>query len=151
MPRWAKLLIGLAAALVAGWLYYGPYGGGARFIDALQQRAELRLSLPEVRGVGVTARMQREPLARLVTLSGPADPYQRDGMGSYPGINDRMRTIPGMGGIAWQGEEGDWVLPLLAEILLLAAAAWLIGLGIGWLLFGRRRRQSFLGDEEFET
>ncbi|HYG30360.1 MAG TPA: hypothetical protein VD887_09110 [Allosphingosinicella sp.] len=151
MPRWAKLLIGLAAALVAGWLYYGPYGGGARFIDALQQRAELRLSLPEVRGVGVTARMQREPLARLVTLSGPADPYQREGMGSYPGINDRMRTIPGMGGIAWQGEEGDWVLPLLAEILLLAAAAWLTGLGIGWLLFGRRRRQSFLGDEEFET
>ncbi|HEY0132364.1 MAG TPA: hypothetical protein VGB57_13270, partial [Allosphingosinicella sp.] len=77
--------------------------------------------------------------------------YQKEGMGSYPGINDRMRTIPGMAGIRWQGEQGDRVLPLLAEILLLAAAAWLIGLGIGWLLFGRKKRQSFLGDEEFET
>lgn len=40
-------------------------------------------------------------------------------------------------------------MPLLAETLLLVAAAFLIGLGIGWLLFGRRRRESFLGDEEF--
>ncbi|MEA3016616.1 MAG: hypothetical protein QOI38_1338 [Sphingomonadales bacterium] len=150
MPRWAKLLIGLAAALLAGWLYYGPHGGGARFVDALQQRADLRLSVPDVRGVGVTARMQREPLARLAILSGRADTYQREGMGSFPGINERIRTIPGMGGIRWQGEQGDRVLPLIAETLLLAAAAWLIGLGIGWLLFGRRKRQSFLGDEEFE-
>lgn len=151
MPRWAKLLLGLAAALLAGWLYYGPYGGGERFVDALQQRADLRLSIPEVRGVGVTARMQRDPLARLAILAGRADAYQREGLGSYPGINDRMRTIPGMGGIRWQGEEADFVLPLLAESLLLAAVAWLIGLGIGWLLFGRKKRQSFLGDEEFET
>lgn len=35
-------------------------------------------------------------------------------------------------------------MPLLAETLILAALAWLIGVGIGWLLFGRRRRSSFL-------
>ena len=39
-------------------------------------------------------------------------------------------------------------MPLLAEILLLCAAAYFIGLGIGRLLFGRKKRQSFLGDEE---
>ena len=148
MPRLGKILIGLAAALLAGWLYHGPHGGGERFVDALQQRANLRLSVPEVRGVGVTARMQREPLARVAILSGRADSYQREGMGSYPGINDRIRTIPGMAGIRWQGEPGDRALPLLAETLLLAAAAYLAGLGLGWLLFGRRRRQGFLGDEE---
>jgi hypothetical protein len=142
---------GLALALLAAWLHHGPYRGGERFIDALQQRAELRLSLPEVRGVGVTARMQRDPLARTAILTGNADRYQREGMGSYPGINDRIRTIPGVGAIRWEGEEGGGTLPLLAEVLLLAAAAWLIGLGVGWLLFGRRKRQSFLGDEEFET
>jgi hypothetical protein len=35
-------------------------------------------------------------------------------------------------------------MPLLAETLILVALAWLVGLGIGWLLFGRRRRSSFL-------
>lgn len=35
-------------------------------------------------------------------------------------------------------------MPLLAETLILVALAWLIGLGLGWLLFGRRRRSSFL-------
>jgi hypothetical protein len=35
-------------------------------------------------------------------------------------------------------------MPLIAETLLLCALAWLIGLGIGRLLFGRRRRDGFL-------
>ena len=34
-------------------------------------------------------------------------------------------------------------MPLLAETLLLAAAAYLVGLGLGWLLF-RPKRQGFL-------
>ena len=151
MPRWTRLLIGLAVALFAAWLHHGPYGGGERFVGALEARAKLRLSLPEVRGVGVTVRMQREPLARVAILSGRADSYQKEGLGSYPGINDRIRTIPGMAGFRWEGEEGGGAIPLLVETFLLAAAAWLIGLGVGWLLFGRKRRQSFLGDEEFET
>ncbi|HYJ29788.1 MAG TPA: hypothetical protein VEW25_05550 [Allosphingosinicella sp.] len=40
-------------------------------------------------------------------------------------------------------------MPLLAETLLLCAAAWLVGLAVGWLLFGRKKRESFLGDEAF--
>lgn len=35
-------------------------------------------------------------------------------------------------------------MPLLAETLILVAAAYLAGIGAGWLLFGRRRRTSFL-------
>jgi len=37
------------------------------------------------------------------------------------------------------------MMPLIVETLLLAAVAYAIGLGIGWLLFGRKKRQGFLG------
>lgn len=104
MPRWIRLPIGLAAALFAGWLHHGPYGGGERFITALEQRAQMRLRFAELPGVSV--RMQREPLARIAILSGTADQFQREGMGSYPGIDDRIATIPGIARIRWDEEEG---------------------------------------------
>jgi hypothetical protein len=100
MPRWIRMPIGLAAALLAGWLHHGPYGGGQRFVEALEQRAQMRLRFAELPGVSV--RMQREPLARIAILSGTADEFQREGMGSYPGINDRIATIPGMAEIRWE-------------------------------------------------
>lgn len=37
-------------------------------------------------------------------------------------------------------------MPLIVETLLLIALAYLIGVGIGWLLFGRAKKTSFLGD-----
>lgn len=37
-------------------------------------------------------------------------------------------------------------MPLIAEILFLVTVAYLIGLALGWLLFGRRPRRSFLDD-----
>lgn len=37
-------------------------------------------------------------------------------------------------------------MPLLVETLLLTTAAYLAGVGIGWLLFGRPKKNSFLGD-----
>jgi ABC-type antimicrobial peptide transport system permease subunit len=37
-------------------------------------------------------------------------------------------------------------MPLLAETLILTFLAYLIGIGLGWLLFGRARKTSFLGD-----
>jgi hypothetical protein len=38
------------------------------------------------------------------------------------------------------------MMPLLAETLILVAFAYLLGIGLGWLLFGRRRRTSFLDE-----
>ena len=35
-------------------------------------------------------------------------------------------------------------MPLLIETLLLTIAAYLIGLGLAWLLFGRPKRDSYL-------
>jgi len=37
-------------------------------------------------------------------------------------------------------------MPLLAETLILVLIAYLIGVGIGFLLFGRRERKNFVGD-----
>jgi hypothetical protein len=38
------------------------------------------------------------------------------------------------------------MMPLLAETLILLAGAYLVGLALGRLLFGRRRRTSFLDE-----
>jgi hypothetical protein len=35
------------------------------------------------------------------------------------------------------------VIPLLLETLTLAAFAYLVGLGLGWFLWGRRRSEGF--------
>ena len=99
MPRWLKFLLGLTAALAAGWVHHGPLGGGERFIDSLEARAKLRLKVVDLPGVDV--RMQRDPLARVAILSGEANDLQREGMGSYPGINERIATIPGIARIRW--------------------------------------------------
>ena len=99
MPKALKFLIGLAAALAAGWISHGPLGRGEQFID--QVEADLQLVMGVVNLPGVSGRMQREPLARTAILSGPADQFQREGMGSLPGINGRVMLIPGMARFEW--------------------------------------------------
>ncbi|HEY0011452.1 MAG TPA: hypothetical protein VGB79_01215 [Allosphingosinicella sp.] len=141
MRPWLKILVGLAVALLAGWLHHGPYGGGERFVKALDARAQLRLKAAPVPGVAAT--MQRDPLARVVQLSGQADSFQKNGLQDYPGINQRMESIPGVSGIRWNGENKR-VMPLLLETLLLCALAFAIGLGLGRYLFTRRKRTSYL-------
>jgi hypothetical protein len=37
-------------------------------------------------------------------------------------------------------------MPLLAETMILVALAYLVGIGIGRLVFGRPKKNSFLGD-----
>ena len=145
MPRWGKILIGLAAALFAGWLSHGPLGGGARFLNAVEAQAKIRVDYAEVPGVAV--RMQRDPMARIAILSGPANDFQKEGLRrngrlAYPGLNERVRTVPGVAAIRW--ESRGRAFPLVAETLLLSAAAFLVGLGAGRILFGRRPRRSYL-------
>jgi hypothetical protein len=141
MKGWTKIAIGLAVALLAGWLHHGPYGGGNRLLNALEARAQVRLQAAQLPGVSVA--MQRGPLARVVHLRGEANDFQKNGLNDFAGINQRMETIPGVSGIRWNGEAGRSV-PLILETLLLCAVAFGIGLGAGRLLFTRRRRTSFL-------
>ena len=37
-------------------------------------------------------------------------------------------------------------MPLIAETLILTAISYSIGVGIGWLFFGRAKKTSYLGD-----
>ncbi len=99
MPKVLKFLIGLAAALAAGWISHGPLGRGAALVDRLD--ADLQAVIASFKLPGIVGRMQREPLARTAILSGPADQFQREGMGSLPGIDERVLAIPGMARIEW--------------------------------------------------
>jgi hypothetical protein len=94
-----KFLIGLVAVLLMGWLWHGPLGNGERLLSRLEAQARAEIDASEVPGVEV--RLPRDPMARVATLSGPANDFQREGMGQYPGINDRIRAIEGIERIEW--------------------------------------------------
>ncbi|HEX6375610.1 MAG TPA: hypothetical protein VFZ91_07800 [Allosphingosinicella sp.] len=141
MPKAVKLLIGLALALAAGWISHGPLGRGQALVDGLEARARAGVAKADLPGIAV--RLGRDPLSRHATLSGPANDLQREGLGSQMGVSDYVRAVEGIGTVRWADEPAPRILPLLAETLLLAALAYLIGLGLGWLLWGRRRRDGF--------
>ncbi len=94
-----KFLIGLVAVLLMGWVYHGPLGNGEALIARLEAQARAAVIESEVAGVDV--RLGRDPLSRVATLSGPANDYQREGMGQFPGLNDRVRAIEGISGVRW--------------------------------------------------
>ena len=99
MPKLPKFLIGLTAALAAGWLSHGPLGRGDAF--AGQVDAAMQAVIAETNVRGITARLQRDPLSRTATLSGPADCFQRQGLGSLPGIDGRVLSVAGVARVEW--------------------------------------------------
>lgn len=99
MPRIAKLLIGLVAALAAGWVSHGPLRQGEAFVDRLQAEGEAVIREADLPRVAV--RFPRDPLARQAILSGDANDFQREGQGLFPGLNDRIRDVPGVSGLRW--------------------------------------------------
>ena len=97
-----KALIGLGAALLAGWFAHGPLGRGEAFIDTLQASAESEIRQAELPGVQV--RFARAPLSREAILSGRANDFQKEGQGQFPGINDRILAVAGVSGLRWEGQ-----------------------------------------------
>jgi hypothetical protein len=144
MSRTVKFLIGLAAALLTGWLYHGPLGHGQALVDGLEGQARAAVERTEVPGISVS--LGHDPLSRTATLSGPADTFQRQGQGEMPGLTEIVADIPGIAGVQWADEApaGRMTMPLLVETLLSILIAYLIGLAGGWLLFGRPRREHYL-------
>jgi len=160
MSRWLKLCIGLAAALLAAWLSYGPLGRGEAYVNALEQRAGAIIAVAELPGVQL--KMVRTPLSRVAILCGPTNDLQRDGQRSLPGLTGRAYLASGISDVRWQrppqtprgrtpacipnapAADESGIVPLLAEWLGLAALVWLIGLGLGWVFFRPRKREGYL-------
>jgi hypothetical protein len=138
----AKLMTGLAAVLVLGWLNHGPLGKGVQFVDRLEVDSKAVIVSTDIEGVEI--RMDRDPLKRAATLSGNADDFQRYGMRGQKGLTQLIGDVPGMGTVRWADEpDHGFALPLLVETLLLNALAYAIGVGAAWLLWGRKPREKF--------
>ena len=96
-----KFLIGLAVALLAGWIGHGPLGQGEAFIDRLDAQSKAVVKQWEV---PVQVRFERDPLRREAIISGHADRFQREGLPNFPGIKGRVAMVPGVSGVRWEGE-----------------------------------------------
>jgi hypothetical protein len=147
MPALVKFFVGLAAVILMAWISHGPLGSGERLINRLEGEANAAVAKTELPGVQV--RLSRDPLARDATLSGPADEFQREGQGSLPGLNDMVREVEGISNIRWATPpavpgNSARIMPLLLETILLVIPPYLAGLLLGWLFFGRRRRETYL-------
>ena len=101
MSRPVKFLVGLAAALLSGWIGHGPLGQGEAFVDGLDAQAK---AVVEQWEVPVQVRFDSDPLRREAILSGHADRFQREGLGNFPGINGRVAMVPGVSGVRWEGQ-----------------------------------------------
>ena len=93
MNRRVLVLIGLAATLGFSALWHGPLGAGDRLAQRVERDARLRLDRDEM--YQVQARIQREPLARRLILSGPADDFQRGE------LVRRLDETPGVLEVRW--------------------------------------------------
>lgn len=143
MSRTVKFLIGLAAVMLMGWIYHGPLGHGEALIDRMESEARAAVAATEVPGIDV--RFNHAPLMRVATLSGPADQFQRAGQGELKGLDDIVGEIDGVAGVQWTDEAARVRrLPLLAETLILLGLGYLIGVGLGWLFFGRPKKTGYL-------
>src|SRR5688500_5934534 len=125
-----------------GVLWHGPLGNGATTIDALEGQA--RAAVAETELGGIQAATPRAPLARGATLTGERNDLHREGMGSAQGVSDYVRDVDGIARVRWADEPAAGGIPLLAEMLMLLALAFLIGIGAAWLLWGRPKRETYL-------
>lgn len=143
MSRTLKFIIGLVAVLIMGWLYHGPLGHGAALVNGLEAQAQAAVASTEV--PGVTVQLGHDPLSRTATLTGQADPFQREGQGELKGLDQLVGDIDGVAGVQWASPPTTQAtsIPLLAETLLLIALGYLAGIAIGRLAFGRPEKHGY--------
>ena len=93
MRRFAIISAGIAATLAFGAAWHGPLGAG----EALAGRAEslARATLDRYEMTAVAVRFEHDPLSRTLTLSGPADSFQRVELFRI------LSEIPGVAEVRW--------------------------------------------------
>jgi hypothetical protein len=139
MSAAVKFVIGLAASILFAWLYLAPLGHGQSYISAVEARAAKVVADAEIPGAQV--RLVRDPPERTAILSGPADPFQRNGEGSLKGLTERVGEVDGVAHVYWADEPGphERGLPLLVESLIPVVLAFLLGVFAGWAAAVRKR------------
>ncbi|QIK96809.1 hypothetical protein G7076_10525 [Sphingomonas sp. HDW15A] len=122
------LTIGFAATVASAFLWHGPGGAAERFVTRSDQDVRRMLDffeLPLVEG-----HMQRDPVARRIIYSGPADEFQRTELVRIG------ESLPGVGEARWSRPRSvlTYPLPLAGEALAMALAAFLLGLTAAYIL-----------------
>ena len=125
------LALGLAVALALTAVWHGPLGAADRFTASVEYNARAVLDHYEM--TQVAAHLHRGPLSRRLVLAGPADDFQTTELVRL------MSELPGVSSAQWNNETG---VPLLAEALAVAIAAFVFGLGLAYLLDLRRRHNA---------
>ena len=123
----AAALIAVAAAL----LWHGPLGAADRFTTEVEGNARTGLDSWEM--PHVTAHLHREPLTRVLVLSGPRslDDFQRSELVKI------MDTVPGVSNARWS--EAPAGAPLIIEGAAAAILGFLLGVLVAYLIELRRR------------
>ncbi|MEO5973537.1 MAG: hypothetical protein ABIP91_09290 [Sphingomicrobium sp.] len=126
---------GIAATLALAAAVHGPIGQSDRLAGGIEKDA--RGVLVHYEMGQVDARLARAPLRRELLMSGPADDFQRKELARM------LIHLPGVQSVRWAARTAPsplrFPLPLLAEIALLALAAFGIGLAAAYMVDLRRR------------
>ena len=93
MNRAAIFFAGVAATMASTALWHGPLGAGDRFAIRADKIARATLDYYEL--PAVSGRLERDPLARRMVLSGPADDFQRSELLRI------MDQVPGVAAVRW--------------------------------------------------
>ncbi|HET7816260.1 MAG TPA: hypothetical protein VFK58_01605 [Sphingomicrobium sp.] len=132
--RFAALAAGALVVVGAAALWHGPLGAGGRFAGQVERQARETLAAFEM--AQVRSRLETAPLRRTLVLAGPADAFQRSELVRI------MSTIPGVGTVRWADGPGARALPLIAEAMLAALAAFGLGLALSYFVELRRRSRA---------
>ena len=90
--RWA-IPVGLLAATIFTAIWHGPIGAGDRFASTMETAFRRYLDQQEL--PMVQAHLDRGPLSRRVTLSGPADSFQQTELSRI------FANSAGVSGVRW--------------------------------------------------
>jgi len=132
MKRNRALLFGIAATLLAAFMWHGPGGAGERL--ARHVDGEIRRTLDHYEMQQVKNRMQRGPLMRRMIFHGPADEFQRTE------IVRIAEELPGIAEARWNRPGFRWLpLPLLVEAMMMALVAFAAGAIIAYVVSLRAR------------
>lgn len=123
------LAAGVAIAIAGVALWHWPLGAADRLAGVVESSA--RVVLVDWEMGHIESRLPRGPLTRKLQLSGEADAFQRRELARI------MSTLPGVSSATWSRTATG--MPLILESAIVAAAGFLAGLLLAYVVELRRR------------